>query len=414
MAASALCAIASSAVAQSFTPRTIQFKGVPEYTNQELLAGAGIPANKQIDVARISSYGQRLIDTGMFATVSYKFDGQDLVFTLSAMAELAPIRLDNLPLTMGNELAEKLHARLPLFHGKVPMSGGLNDEVAKTLEQILTEQGMPATVQAAAGSSQTAAITYSIISPSVVVGDIKLTEDSAKPDPGIQKILKALVGSPYQVDGSPSQISTYLSNYYHDKGYVEAAVDVLPHGPATAAQDAISVPFTITIKPGILYRLASVNLAPDMVLSQKEFDHQSPIHPGDIAEGQRITENWEFISRQYHNHGYMSASIHPEPAFDRDKGTVAYNVTAKPGPVYTMGKLTLDNAPDDMRAAILSAWKMPEGSTFNEGAIRAIAATHGVNPTVERIFTAYDIRYSLNQHDDSLTVDVVLKLEKKH
>ncbi len=411
----AVCAAVSIVSAQSFTPRTIQFNGVPEYTNQELLAAAGIKMGEPLNAGKIAAAGQRLIDSRMFAKASYKFNDQEVIFELSPETSLLPVHLDNLPLATGSELNEKLHALLPLFHGKVPSEGGLNDEVARALEQILAHQGLTAVVQATASESQTtdAVVTYSIASPPVTVGDIKFTSESAKLDAGAQQILDKLIGSPYQVDGSPSQISTYLSNYYRDKGYVEAAVDILPLGTATAEPDSIHVPFTITVKPGIRYKLSSVELAPDLQVSQADFDQQSQIHPGDIADHQRVIENWEFIARQYHNHGYMKASIHPEPTFDRDKATVHYYVTADPGPVYTMGKLTFENFSGDVRDAIQTAWKMPEGATFNEGAIRGLFATQDVNPALERVLARIRISYKLTLQDNDHSVDVVLRLEKK-
>ena len=146
------------------------------------------------------------------------------------------------------------------------------------------------------------------------------------------------MGSPYDVAGSISQLTTYLGNDYRDKGYQEVGVEAAA-GEASATDTAIRVPFEVSVTPGIQYRLAGVTLAPDLLVTQADFDRQAQIHPGDIADGQHVTQNWEFISHQYHNHGYVKASVHAAPTFDREKGTVSYTVTADPGPVYTMGTL---------------------------------------------------------------------------
>jgi outer membrane protein assembly factor BamA len=109
----------------------------------------------------------------------------------------------------------------------------------------------------------------------------------------------------------------------------------------------------------------------------------------------------------------MTASVRPAPTFDHEKGTVSYMVTAESGPVYTMGALTIENVSDELRAAILAAWKMPQGSVFNEGAIRGFFATHGINPGLEQVFATVKIIYSLHLNDENRTVDVALRLEKK-
>ncbi|MGA2673236.1 MAG: POTRA domain-containing protein, partial [Terracidiphilus sp.] len=109
-----LCA-SLPAPAQKFLPKTIQFKGDPEYTNQELLAAAGLKQGVVLTVAEMKDHFDRLSQTGVFESVVYKFDGVDLVFTLMPAALLYPIRLENLPLIPGKELDAALHERFPLY-----------------------------------------------------------------------------------------------------------------------------------------------------------------------------------------------------------------------------------------------------------------------------------------------------------
>ena len=123
-----LCA-AHPATAQKFQPKTIQFKGDPEYSDVELLAAAVLKPGAVLTQADMNAASQRLMDTGMFASLAFKFDGQDLIFTLTPSTDLYPIQLENLPLTPGKELDARLHDILPLYHGKVPAEGGLAEDV---------------------------------------------------------------------------------------------------------------------------------------------------------------------------------------------------------------------------------------------------------------------------------------------
>jgi len=110
----------------------------------------------------------------------------------------------------------------------------------------------------------------------------------------------------------------------------------------------------------------------------------------------------------------MKANVIPTPAFDRDKGTVSYSIAVEPGPVYTMGKLSVDNVDDELRDAMVAAWPMPAGAVFNEGAIRGFFATHGIHPALERVFATVNLKYTLVLNEPNHTVDVALRLEKKH
>ena len=407
------------ATAQKFQPKAIQFNGDPEYTDQELMAAAGLKAGTVLTSAEMNDHSKLLMDSGVFDGLTFKFDGVNLVFSLTPAALMYPISLENLPLTLtGKDLDAKLHERLPLYHGKVPPEGTLLDNVRAALVEMLAAQGINATVTATPasglGAGKATTISFSISTPPVLVGDIRLDPASAALTAKAQEIVASQSGSPYNLEGTPSQISTYLGNYYRDNGYLEAAIQAVPHGAPAVTADAIRVPFQLSVSPGQIYKLANVKLDPAILVTQAEFDHQSGIHPGDVADGQHVTQNWEFIARQYRNKGYIKATVHPTAAFDRAQGTVSFTVSADPGPAYTMGTLTIENVSDELRAAILAAWEMHQGAVFNEGAIRGFFATAGVHPALERVFATVNVSYVLHPNDDSHTVDVVLRLDRKH
>jgi outer membrane protein assembly factor BamA len=332
--------------------------------------------------------------------------------------DLYPVRLENLPLTPGKELDAALHDRFPLYHGKVPTEKGLLEDVRGALEEMLAAKGIKATVTATPYTDQrlhqVSAMSFSITAPPVEVGEIRLDSAAAPLDAKATETLAKLIGSAYDVEGSPNQIETNLGNYYRDKGYLEAAVRAIPQGAPVVSPEGVHIPFLVSVSTGALYKLAGVQLAPGLLVTQEEFDRQSHIHPGDIATSQYVRENWEFIARQYHNKGYMQARILPTPSYDRTQGTVSFTVTAEPGPVYTMGKLTIENTADDLRAAMWSAWKLPTGAVFNESALSSYFAGQDVHSALGRTFASTNCKYKLTMDDDAHTVDVSLRLERKN
>jgi outer membrane protein assembly factor BamA len=416
----AVVLLASSlpAAAQKFLPKTIQFKGAPEYSDQELMAAAGLKKGTVLAYADMKDHSQKLMDTGVFESLAFKFDGVDLVYTLIPSTSLYPVRLENLPLTPGKELDAVLHDRFPLYHGKVPAENGLLEGVRGTLKEMLAAKGIKATVTATPYTDQrlhqVTAMSFSITTPPVEVGEIRLESATAPLDAKATEILAKLTGSAYDSEGSPNQIETNLGNYFRDKGYLEAAVHVTPQGAPVVTPEAIHIPFLVSVSTGALYKLAGVQLAPGLLVTQEEFDRQSHIHPGDIADGQHVRENWEFIARQYHNKGYMKAGIHPTPNYDRAQGTVSFAVTVDPGPVYTMGALTIENIADDLRAAMWSAWKLPTGAVFNESALRSYYSGQDANSPLGRTFASANCVYKLTMDDQAHTVNISLRLERKH
>lgn len=413
MAASCLTPL----LAQSYKIQTFKFKGVDEYPAADLMAAAHLSKGASMTQEDMNNATKLLVDSGLFANISFRFVGSELTFEITPATDLYPIRLENFPMPLDKALDDQIHTHVPLYHGKVPVQGGLVDTVQKELESQLATKGVQATVAATPvndlASGKVIAVGFSITSPAVTVGEVKVNGLPPEQTASANTKAASFTGSPYNAIGTVSQIETGITLLCTEQGFLEAATKAYP-GPAQIAPSGISIPFDLTVTEGPKYRLGKILLTPGMAITQEAFDKQSQLHPGDFVNPIKVREEWHYIERQYHNRGMIKASITATPTLDHATTTVSYNVTAVPGPVYSMGILRVDNVTDDLRSQIAAAWPMPAGSTFNEGAIMGMAATHDVHPALERVFAATTMRYTLNTHDDTHTVDVLLRLEKRH
>jgi outer membrane protein assembly factor BamA len=407
---------AHTAVAQNFIPKTIQFKGVPDYTDAELSAAAGLKPGETLTSADVNQRSQKLMDTGLFHSLAFTFDGQDLIFKLTPEDEVFPVRLVNFPFVDEAEVENKLRNALPLYRGKVPGEGGMLDGVRSALEEVLKAKGIDANVIAAPFNDpvqhKITGMSFSISSPAVVIGAVKV-EPEITLEKDAANVVAQLPGKPFDSEGSKLAIEKYVADAYQDKGYLEAEVETTQQADLAIEPYTVRVPFRVAIKPGALYHVSSIHLAPGMVVTQADFDKQANVHTGDVADAIHIQRNWDYIKRQYHNRGYVKAHIDTTPALDRAQGTVAFEVTAIPGPVYTMGTLSIVNPDANVQAVVRSAWTLKPGDVFNEGTIISMTATNGVNRQSERLFAVANVKYKLQLNDESKTVDVVLTLEKK-
>jgi len=408
---------ASPSAQAAFTPKSIQFKGSPGYTDQELLDAMGLKLGTPIVYSTVKAHSQKLLDTGLFSSAGFTYSGAALVFNLVPSTALYPLRLENLPLVPGKELDAALQARFPLYHGKVPFDGGLTEDVRKALVEMLAAKGIQATVAASPYTDQklfqVTAMSYAITAPRVLLGEIRLEVTPVPSDPKTVPSLASLTGSAYSVEGSPRQIESILGDYYRDNGNLEAEVHVTAQDDPIVAQGAILVPFQVKATPGMRYKLVGIRLAPGLLLSQAEFDKQARIPSGAYAVSAYVRDNWSYIESQYHNKGYMEAVVYPTPSFDRDKGTVGFTVSVDPGTVYTMGKLVIQNGADDLRAAMLAVWKLPAGAVFNEGAMRGFYAKLPPKSPLARTMINADLMFAQHLNHDTHTVDITLRMEKK-
>jgi outer membrane protein assembly factor BamA len=406
--------------AQKFTPKAIQFQGAPDYSSDELLAAAGLKSGQTLSSDDMQQHMNALSQTGLFDGVKFTFNGQDLIFQLKPAAQLYAVRLDNLPLTPGPDLDAKIRAKLPLYHGKVPTDGTLLDGVQAVLTEQLEAIGIKATIASAPystmGASEASAMAFRIATPQILIGEIQ-PEVSPQLNPKAQAVLASLVGSPYSTDGTSVAIVKDLTEVYGGMGYLDVSVHANRLATLAISPETVRVPFRFSLDTGALYKVTSIQLAPDMLVSQADFDKQSHIHPGDPADAEHIAQNWHYLERQYLNKGYVKARITPTATLDKAQHTVGYAVSAESGPVYTMGNLTIENVGDDIRSMMLAAWTMKQGETFNEGRILSYYAMDERDAKADqrlvRLFHNVNCKFILHPNDDTKTVDVVLRLEKR-
>jgi len=398
---------------QTFQPKTIQFKGDSEYTDAELEAAADLKPGSVFTAAEMNDHAKLLVDSGVFEDVSFNFHGQDLIFQLVPSTDLYPIRLENLPIASGKELNDRLHARFPLFHGKVPTNGGLLDSVRKELESELAEIGIEASISTspyeAPKVDKITAMNFSITSPQVLVGEIEVTGASSTLAEKVRLTASKAVGSVYSTEGASNELESSLTNFYRDRGYLKVEVHTTRQPKLVVDADGVHVPFNVTINEGLQYKLLAVRLAPGLIVKQADFDKESNLKLGEVISLPTLRQAWAYIARQYHNKGFMRAKIQPTATLNLTQGTIAYAVEVDPGPVYTMGALIVANISDDLRDALKAEWKMPPGAVFSEEAIMGLKDA----PSLAKIFEIADLRYTLNLHDDVRTVDVDLRLVRK-
>jgi outer membrane protein assembly factor BamA len=402
--------------AQKFLPKTIQFKGAPEYSDQELQAAAGLKKGTVLDFVEMKKHSQRLMDTGVFETLNFKFDGVDLIYNLIPAATLYPIRMENLPLVPGKELDAKLHDRFPLYHGKVPAEGGLLDGVRGVLEEMLATEGIKATVTAMPFTDpklhKITAMSLVVMAPPVRVGAIHLEGVSAALAARVQHAANHETGGAYDTENSAKNIEHAIELFYGDEGYAAAKVHASRSGDPVTAADAIDVPFSATIEEGRLYKLGSIQLPPDSPGTQAEIDKLFGAHTG-IAKGQVLRTVLFTLSSKYKSKGYLDCIITPHPEFDEAAGAVNYTMEVNPGPVYHLAFVKFENVSDELRARMMRIWQMLPGDPFDESYVSSfIVRLQKEDPGLQRTLAGVKVTYDVVADQQTHDVNCVIHFAK--
>jgi outer membrane protein assembly factor BamA len=344
LAAMVLGLAAQPSIGQNFLAKTIHFKGDPEYSDQELMAAAGLKSGIVMDSAGMNGYAKRLLDSGVFDNVAYRFDGEDLTFILTPDPTLYPVRLENLPFTPGPELDAELHARCPLYHGRVPSEGGLLNDVRQAFEAMLAAEGVHAGVAAAPYNSpkdrtKITAISFTITAPFVRLGPVRIEGASMALLPRLHAMTSVAAPPAFDSQKTAAGLERSFVTFYLDQGFAAVKVHAARSGALVTTADAILVPYSVTIQEGRLYKIASIHVPSGALVTQQEAD-TIVASPGKRTMGEALQTVLSLIDERYKSKGYLDLSVNYHPSLNDLAGTVVYTVDIAPGPVYRVPSVT--------------------------------------------------------------------------
>lgn len=349
-------------------PPAIRFQGAQQYTQEELLAAAGLKPGARLSFREVKAHAKQLDDTGLFKEVKFSADRKTLLFTLTPSSELFPMHLDNVPLAPGKELDAKLHERFPLYHGLLPASGSMVEGICQTFEEMLAAKGVKATVKATLtsglGPQKLTAMNFTVVSPAVRIGRIQFSGVSPAMQAKVSVLAESQTGNSFDTDSTASGLEHVFEDLYHDQGYAAVQVEVAQLDPLMVSNQAVGVPYAITIKEGGIYKLGSIDLPAGALVTRAEVEKILSKYPK--GSGRPLDLFLLAVRDAYDAKGYLDCSIVSHPTFDEATHIVNYSLEVAPGAQYRLGSVKFEGAPDVMGAKLKLAWKMAPGDIFDE------------------------------------------------
>src|SRR5205823_2333606 len=180
----------------------------------------------EADFKRVS---QQLGETGAFSDVAYTYQysaqGTKLDFQVADSNEFIPVRFDNFVWFSDQELVEKLHSSIPLFHGELPVAGSLIDQVSDALQTLLLErklQGRADYMRTARQDGPMEAFVFKVTGPTIRIRNIAFTGAAPAELPLLQAAAKNLPGQEYLRSILQIQAQKNLLPIYLERGHLKA------------------------------------------------------------------------------------------------------------------------------------------------------------------------------------------------
>jgi len=380
-------------------PKAIRFQGATQYTQQELLAAAGLKGDERLKVVDVKAHAKQLSDTGLFQEVKTTSDSKGLLFTLTPSSQLFPMHLDNVPLTPGKELDAKLHERFPLYRGMLPASGSMVDGICRTFEEMLAAKSIKATVKAAltsgVGPQKLTAMNFIVVSPAVHIGRIQLTGISAAMQAKASLLASGQAGNDFDTENTAIGLQHAFKDLYQDQGYAAVEVDVAQSDAPIVSDQSIDIPYTVTIREGGIYKLGTIDFPASALVARADVEKIVSKYPA--GSGRPLDLFLLAVCDAYHAKGYLDCSIVPHPSFNEATHIANYSLEIAAGPQYRLASVKFDGAPDAMAAKLKLAWKMATGDVFDASYLSNFATLaqkkdKAMTKWMQTVVTTYDVK----------------------
>jgi outer membrane protein assembly factor BamA len=327
---------------------------------------AGLRLAAPIDKRIIESASGRLLQTGLFSSVSYRYDpgpnqGFALTFTLVDQLPLIPAAID-IPGVADDEVWPWLAGRFPSCQRRVPQSEAAHRFLAAAIERHLGArlkgQRLVARVEADLVAGKSSIVFQTETLPRIQ--SITFSGNSAIPTPQLDAALNHLIGNGgYSPRHFAVALESNLRPLYEEKGLYQASF--LPTVQPAAGQ---AVSLTVAIREGAPYQLRREELIGEglpvhQLLSAARFP------TGKIADWSRIRTGIWAMENLIKAAGYLDAAATPERVFDHAARLLDLRIRIRSGPRYHFGHLRVTGLTPLLEKRALVLWQRKPGDPYD-------------------------------------------------
>jgi outer membrane protein assembly factor BamA len=398
--------------------------GSKRFTSAEIAAASGLQIGFIAVDDDFKKAVRRLAETGAISDVAYTFsyssEGTKLDLQVTDAAKFLPAHFEDFVWFSDEEIQKRLHERLPLFHGDLPVSGSLPDLVSDILQAMLVENNIPGLVQYLRPSDRggpASLFIYSVSGVLIRVHKLEFSGAGADELPLLEAAAKKLPDHEYTRTGLANFAQRELLLVYHSHGYLRAAfgapspkvVKLAPGDPSLENHPDVPneafVDVTFPVTPGRQYKISAMEWSGNHEFSAAKLQELVHAQPGQVANTVQLGDDLGEIKKLYGSRGYITATFKTEATFDDAASTAVLHVEVKEESVYHMGELQFRGLDNSLMAKLRAIWKLRPGDVYDLGYIDQFW------PEANKLLPAnfdweHAVHLTANVRDKSVDVDI--------
>lgn len=410
----------SAAAAAATAPlREIRADGLKSFPEAQIAPLTGLQMGAQVGKDDLQGAADKLVQSGLFATVRYNFqsrtDGLSLTFHLQE-APRVPVYFDNLPWFADSELNEAIRAKLPFYEGALPEHGSVVEAAADAVAQFLVAHGLQAAVEHQVTPNPLGDGTvqlFHINAQALHIAKIEFSDPALNSSPVVRQQIPELLGKPYSRTAIEVFLTEQIRPIFFQKGFLRVKLGP-PEVRLTGDPNKTlpqQIPVYVPVSPGPVYRWKGVEWSGNNVLSSITLTNSVALKSGDVADGMAIEAAWDRVHEEYGRRGYLQAKVEPAASYDDAAHTVGYTVRVAEGKPFRFGAMTITGLSVNAERRLRDAWPIPPGELFNKAQFEDFLTklqAHSVDIFKDLPVHYDEVGHWLQPNDAKQTVDVLL------
>ncbi len=353
----------------------IEFRGLEKVKEPEALEKSGLAVGQTVDIDAVEAAANRLLESGLFANLSYKLKGTTdkalLTFEVVERRWTMPVAFDNFVWFTDEELTAAVRRRLPAFDGTAPEAGGVTDQIKGALEELLRERKIEGSVEYTLAENDTPAgravqHLFSVKGPGLRVCKLNFQGARAVPEELLVTKSGGIFDNDYSRAYTAGFVESNLLPLYHERGYLRAAFSP-PKAAPEASPECRGVALSMTVDEGAIYVWDKATWEGAAGLTAQELDATLGMRPREVANAVKIAKGIAAVRRAYGRKGYLGARVRPLTEFDDSARSVSYRFRVEEGEQYRMGELSITGLDEAAANNLRGRWRLLHREVYDEG-----------------------------------------------
>jgi outer membrane protein insertion porin family len=399
--------------------REVHADGEKLLTEAQVIAITGLVTGAQISRNDLQTAADRLVQSGLFAKVSYNFQTKVAGILVTYHVQESPripVYFDNIPWFTDSELGDAIRKQFPFFDGTLPEAGAAVDHCGEVVTELLASRGLQGSLEHAVianpngeGNVQE----FRVEGSALQIAKLEFSEPSLLASKSVQQHLSEILGKPYSRMTIDLFLLEAIRPIYLQQGFLRAKLGP-PEVRLTGNPNqklSSQIPVYVPVAPGAVYRWNEVHWTGNTLVSEFTLNGLLGVKHGEIADGLQIDAAWDRAREEYAHRGYLEVKLDPAPKYDDQAFTVSYSVSIQEGPQYRFGKMILSGISPAAERKLQNVWPFVAGAIFDKAKFEDLLAK--LQTRQEQVFGELPVHYEnvghwLQTDPGKHTVDVLL------